>query len=209
MKQFFSIINFIKTLQKHTDAKDSFCEPLIIEEKLQKLYLKTPNIHEEPVKFFSWFRWLYLIAATSIGISGFSVLKSESLFINIVSICFFILCVFIGLLGAFYIVPTMIKIFTQFNAIFGDTKNFPYLDLKKSQIKSPVINEPIDIHNIIEFIYEDSSQKNWLQLCVNTKDNESIFLINYPQSQQTLIEEYKQIIIEKMKKPNQRIELIP
>jgi hypothetical protein len=193
VQPFHTIIRFIARFSK---PENSFCEPLVLEYTDRHVYLKPASL-SEPQCFFAWFKWVFFIVAMAMSVMPWSINKGDGWLGTLFMSCFSASCLLIGL-SAFYIVPQMIRVFDHINASLHDFKRFPYINEDTMELSTPALDRAIKLSDIQSVFSSRSSERGWLQLQVKTAADGTVFLVNYPQSQQALLDQFTATLQESM-----------
>lgn len=168
-----------------------FIAPLELIETETELRLAEPNGTTFPLRFLSWFRWIWLGGTGCIAYGLHDAAPVGWLFA--------IFLVGMGLLGAFLIIPLLLGIFSRIKRL--QTKrsaNLPALNLQRRLLILPAGRGTVPWAELRGFDLGPVAPDSWFPLQAHTTDGRILFLANYPQSGRRQAEKHAQIFQHQM-----------
>jgi hypothetical protein len=167
-------------------APEKICvSPLELIETENELRLCKPSSFAGPLRFLSWFRWVWLVAVV-----GFAFLTYRDTFIGktdeaslMFGVALLSVLLLMGLLGAFVIVPLLKHIFLRIERLQKkQTDAFPVLDLRQRLLVLPARRGAVAWAGLRGFNLGPVTPESWFPLQAQTIDWRTLFLANYPKN---------------------------
>lgn len=198
MKQFDRFFKLFARTTELVAAEKCFFGNLALVEEPERLRFVTDASTHVPQRFLPLFRWVFLALCGGMAFMVYRDLATESPgIIKLIAWVFILVLSGMGLAGAFFIVPVLIRIFRKIEAQ-GDRDNakLPIFDLVNRTVHPPDAKAPCPFHRIAG-IQSANVDAGWKKLELRTTDNETVFLVNYPVSEAKRITQMLNCIAER------------
>lgn len=162
-----------------------YMTPLTLVETQNELRLAVDTSFTAPVRFLSWFRWIWLVGIGGMAFVGYRETLAykagwASQAFGGVFVCALLV---IGLLGTFVIFPLLKHIFLRIDRLGKNkTVNFPALDLQQQRLILPAKRGSVPWTELHGFDLGAVTPDSWFPLQAQTTDGQTLFLANYPKN---------------------------
>jgi hypothetical protein len=184
MKHFDRFFKLFARATELVAAEKCFFGNLALAEEPERLRFVTDASTDGPQRFLSGFRWVFLALCGGMAFMIYRDFATGSPgIIKLIAWGFILFLSGMGLVGAFLIVPMLIKILRRIESQGDrDKAKLPVFDLNNRAVYPPDARTPCPFDRIAG-IKSEGVDAGWKKLVLLTTDNDVVFLVNYPVSE--------------------------
>ncbi|MDR2863119.1 MAG: hypothetical protein LBV54_04480 [Puniceicoccales bacterium] len=163
----------------------TYFTPLVLVETDNELRLVAETSFAAPLRFLSWFRWIWLAGTGGMAFAGYqSAFDGKTAWaVQVFGMVFICASLGMGLLGAFVIFPLLRRLFLRIDRLGEKTSaDFPALDLQGQRLILPAKRGAVPWAELRGFDLGPATSDSWFPLQAHTTDGQILFLANYPKS---------------------------